>query len=235
MFPYIDFVYIQPAWVQVECCLFCRYLDLCAMETIKLKLSANMSQFPSLVWIIFRIKCLNGTIEQVLCICLHMNTECRFLIMCLQFSFGFSSFRNLNKVSTHHRILVSIRILQVVYPGFFEILGYALILYQCDFDRDAVWCIHVPYRMNRSSFGDMVFHVRGNAGVCYYSQEEVLHYFMVVLAVAVWQETGSKHDDGIHSIGIVALIKKKHKIKRNESQVDPTILGESLPLISTAS
>lgn len=36
-----------------------------------------------------------------------------------------------------------------------------------------------------------------------YSQEEVLHYFMILLPVTVWQETGSKHYNGIHSVAIV--------------------------------
>lgn len=36
-----------------------------------------------------------------------------------------------------------------------------------------------------------------------YLQEEVLHYFMVVLSVTVGQETGGKHNDGIHSGAIV--------------------------------
>lgn len=44
-----------------------------------------------------------------------------------------------------------------------------------------------------------------------YSQEEVLHYFMVVASVAVWQETGCKHDDGVHSIAIVALRKERER------------------------
>lgn len=39
-----------------------------------------------------------------------------------------------------------------------------------------------------------------------YSQEKVLHYFMVVASVAVWQETGREYDDGVHSVTIVALM-----------------------------
>lgn len=57
-----------------------------------------------------------------------------------------------------------------------------------------------------------------------YSQEEVLHYFMVVASVAVRQEAGCKHDDGVHSIAIVALIKKEKK-KENLSL---TYYGNSL-------
>lgn len=43
------------------------------------------------------------------------------------------------------------------------------------------------------------------------SQEEVLHYFMVVVSVAVGQKTGCKHDDGVDSVTIVALIKTQGK------------------------
>lgn len=40
-----------------------------------------------------------------------------------------------------------------------------------------------------------------------YSQEEVLHYFMVVSSVTVRQKTGCKHYDGVHSSAIVAWVK----------------------------
>lgn len=40
-----------------------------------------------------------------------------------------------------------------------------------------------------------------------HSQKEVLHDLVVVLSVAVWQETGRKHDDGVHLVAIVTLIK----------------------------
>lgn len=43
------------------------------------------------------------------------------------------------------------------------------------------------------------------------SQEKVLHNFMVVLSITVWQETGSKHYDGIHSVAIVAWNHNKGK------------------------
>lgn len=57
-----------------------------------------------------------------------------------------------------------------------------------------------------------------------YSQEKIFHYFMVVLSVTVWQETGSKHYDGIHSVAIVALI-KTHKNKSNKSTWPCSIVG----------
>lgn len=40
-----------------------------------------------------------------------------------------------------------------------------------------------------------------------HSQKEVFHDLVVVLSVAVWQETGRKHDDGVHVVAIVTLIK----------------------------
>lgn len=40
---------------------------------------------------------------------------------------------------------------------------------------------------------------------------------MVLLSVAVWQKTSSKHDDGVHSVAIVALIKSTHKNKSSKS------------------
>lgn len=40
-----------------------------------------------------------------------------------------------------------------------------------------------------------------------HSQKEVFHDLVVVLSVAVWQETGRKHDDGVRLVAIVTLIK----------------------------
>lgn len=59
----------------------------------------------------------------------------------------------------------------------------------------------------------------------WYSQEEVLHYFMVLLSVAVWQKTSSKHDDGVHSVAIVALIKSTHKNKSSKSSFGEKLIA----------
>lgn len=41
---------------------------------------------------------------------------------------------------------------------------------------------------------------------------------MVVASVAVWQETGRKHDDGIHAVAIVALTNfKKNSREKKEN------------------
>ena len=39
------------------------------------------------------------------------------------------------------------------------------------------------------------------------SQKEVLHDFMVIFTIAVWQEAGGKHYDGVNSVAIVTLTK----------------------------
>lgn len=42
---------------------------------------------------------------------------------------------------------------------------------------------------------------------------------MVVASVAVRQETGCKHDDGVHTVAIVALIRKKKNRERKEREL----------------
>lgn len=40
-------------------------------------------------------------------------------------------------------------------------------------------------------------------GSCSHLQEEVLHDVVVVGGAAVWEEAGSKHDDGIETFAVV--------------------------------
>lgn len=48
---------------------------------------------------------------------------------------------------------------------------------------------------------------------------------MVLLSVAVWQKTSSKHDDGVHSVAIVALIKSTHKNKSSKSSSGENLIA----------
>lgn len=65
-----------------------------------------------------------------------------------------------------------------------------------------------------------------------HSQKEVLHDLVVVLSVAVWQETGRKHDDGVHVVAIVTLTKHtKSKFICSASLFSVSVLTPICPRI----